>query len=122
MDATESTTRSTRTSRKKGRCSPRSRAELVQLLREGHDVVVDHGLWRRQDRDSWRMLAESTGGDVRLLYFPVPKEELMRRLNSRNAEGHANALPVTAEALDDFCSRFDEPDGEGEQVIAAGSF
>ncbi|MEU8655854.1 AAA family ATPase [Actinoplanes philippinensis] len=98
------------------------RDELVDLLRQGRDVVVDHGLWRREDRDDWRALAESVDGQVRLLYFPVPKQELLRRLNDRNTQGHANALLVTAEALDDFYDRFDVPDGENEQIILAGSF
>lgn len=83
---------------------------------------MDHGLWRRKDRDGWRALADSVGAEVRLLHFPVPKDELLRRLNSRNKEEHANALLVSAEALDDFYGRFDEPDGEGEQVIAEGAF
>ncbi|MEV7630745.1 ATP-binding protein [Actinoplanes sp. NPDC089786] len=55
--------------------------ELARLLRDGRDVVVDHGLWLRDDRDGWKALVEAVGGQVRLLYFPVPKEELLRRLN-----------------------------------------
>ncbi|TDB78255.1 ATP-binding protein [Micromonospora sp. KC723] len=93
------------------------RAELVRLLRAGHDVVVDHGLWRRSERDDWAALVRSAGGQVRLLYFPVPRAELLRRLTARNAEKHGNALTVTPQALDDFIARFDEPDGEGEQVV-----
>lgn len=85
-------------------------------------MVVDHGLWRRKDRDEWKALVEAAGGQARLLYFPVPKQELVRRLNDRNTQGHANALLVTAEALDDFYARFDEPDGEGETVVPVGSF
>lgn len=96
------------------------RAEMVALLREDRDVVLDHGLWRRQDRDEWRRVAQEAGARVRLLYFPVPKPELVRRLSVRNAEQHANALFVSAEALDDFLARFDEPDGEGESVIHPG--
>ncbi|WP_433790686.1 AAA family ATPase [Actinoplanes sp. CA-252034] len=85
------------------------RADLTRLLRAGHDVVVDHGLWRRAERDDWRALAEAAGGHVRLLYFPVSKPELLRRLTARNAQQHANALTVTPEALDDFYARFDVP-------------
>lgn len=98
------------------------RAETVALLTTGHDVIVDHGLWRRPDRDAWRLLVTGAGGDPRLLYFPVPRDELLRRLTARNREAHANALTVTAEALDAFHARFDVPSGEGEQVVTAGSF
>jgi predicted kinase len=99
-----------------------ARERLVELVREGRDVVVDHRLWRRADREDWKKLVESAGGRWRLLFFPVPREELLRRLGERNRQGHANALLVTESALDDFYARFDEPSGEGEQVIAVGSF
>ena len=79
-------------------------------------------MWRRKERDDWRALAESAGRQVRLLYLPMPKDELLRRLNARNAQEHANALLVTPDALDDFYARFDVPDGEDEQEIAVGSF
>ncbi|WP_430782444.1 prolyl aminopeptidase [Actinoplanes sp. G11-F43] len=95
------------------------RAEMVTLLTAGRDVIVDHGLWLRADRDHWRALAEEAGAEVRLLYFPVPRNELLRRLAARNRESHANALTVTPEALDAFQRRFDPPSGEGEQIIAA---
>lgn len=99
-----------------------ARARLVELVKSGRSVVVDHGLWRRADRDDWKKLVESAGGHWRLLYFPVPREELVRRLAQRNQQEHANALLVTESALDDFFARFDVPSGEGEQLVAPGSF
>jgi AAA domain-containing protein len=98
------------------------RHRMVDLLRAGRDVVLDHGLWRRGQRDEWKKLVEAAGGRWKLLYFPVPREELLRRLRARNAEADANALLVTESALDDFYARFDVPEGEGEQVVEAGSF
>lgn len=98
------------------------RERLVELVREGRDVVVDHGLWRRADREDWKKLVESAGGSWQLLFFPVPREELLRRLGERNRQQHANALLVTESALDDFYARFDEPSAEGEQVIPVESF
>ncbi|MFI9638964.1 AAA family ATPase [Micromonospora sp. NPDC051925] len=98
------------------------RDRLVGLVAEGRDVVLDHGLWLRADRDAWKKLVEMVGGRWRLLYFPVPREELLRRLAARNEEENANALTVTESALDDFYARFDVPDGEGEEVVPVGSF
>jgi predicted kinase len=98
------------------------RQRLVELVGEGRDVVVDYGLWRRADREAWKKLVESAGGTWQLLYFPVERAELLRRLAERNQQGHANALLVTESALDDFYARFDVPEGEGEQVVPAGSF
>ncbi|WDZ93539.1 ATP-binding protein [Nocardiopsis sp. HUAS JQ3] len=98
------------------------RERLVALVAEGRDVVMDHGLWRCAERAGWKKLVESAGARWRLLYFPVGHEELLRRLSERNRRRDANALTVTPEALADFVARFDPPEGEGEEVIAPGSF
>jgi len=96
--------------------------ELAALVAAGRDVVWDHGLWPRKDRDAMKELVEAAGGRWRLLYFPVERDELLRRLEERNRRGDANALLVTPEALDDFFARFDPPHGEGEEIVAPGSF
>ncbi|MEU7339638.1 ATP-binding protein [Streptomyces sp. NPDC007074] len=98
------------------------RAELVALIGVGQDVVLDHGLWLRSEREEWTKLVRESGGRARLLYFPVPREELMRRLEERNRREDANALKVTPEALEDFCARFEPPHGEGAEIIEPGSF
>ncbi|MET9126473.1 ATP-binding protein [Streptomyces sp. NPDC004528] len=98
------------------------RAELVALIGVGQDVVLDHGLWLRSEREEWTKLVRESGGRARLLYFPVPREELMRRLEERNRREDANALTVTPEALEDFCARFEPPHGEGEEIVEPGSF
>ncbi|WP_028648762.1 ATP-binding protein [Nocardiopsis sp. CNT312] len=98
------------------------RERLVELLSRRCDVVLDHGLWRCTEREEWKKLVEASGGRWRLLYFPVSQQELLRRLEERNRREDANALTVTPEALADFVARFDPPEGEGEEVIAADSF
>jgi predicted kinase len=97
------------------------RALVLSEVARGHDVALDLGVWSRQDRDDWKALISSAGARWRLLYFRVPRAELLRRLTERNAEEHANALRVLESDLDDFYARFEEPDGEGEEVIPPGS-
>lgn len=87
------------------------------MLSQGCNVVWDHGLWRRQNRDAVKGVVEAAGGRWRLLYFPVPRAELLRRLAERNRRADANALAVTPEALDDFIARLEPPSGEGEEAI-----
>jgi predicted kinase len=99
-----------------------ARERLVELVAAGRDAVLDHGLWTRAARDEWKKLIEEAGGRPRLLYFPVPREELLRRLRERNRREDANALAVTPEALDDFCARFESPQDEGEEIVEPGSF
>ncbi|MFI5775003.1 AAA family ATPase [Streptomyces sp. NPDC051658] len=73
---------------------------LAELVAEGRDVVWDHGLWPRKDREAMKDLVESAGGRWRLLYFPVGRDERLRRLAERNEHGDANSLLVTSQALD----------------------
>lgn len=98
------------------------RHRLVELVGAGRDVVLDHGLWLRKDREAWKDLVEQAGGRWRLLYFPVARLELLRRLAERNRREDANALVVTPEALDDFYARFDVPEGEGEEIVEPDTF
>ncbi|WP_338671553.1 ATP-binding protein [Streptomyces sp. SCSIO 30461] len=93
---------------------------LAELVAGGRDVVWDHGLWPRKDREAMKELVESAGGRWRLLYFPVVRDELLRRLAERNDREDANALVVTPEALDDFFARFEAPQGEGEEIVEPG--
>jgi hypothetical protein len=53
----------------------------------------------------------------RLLYFPVERAELLRRLDDRDGREDGNALAVTESALDDFYGRFESPQDEGEEII-----
>jgi predicted kinase len=90
---------------------------LVELVESGHDVVLDYGLWRRRDREAYKRLVEEHGGRWRLLYFKVDPEVLRQRLANRNRRADANALMVTPSALEDFIARFEEPVGEGEELV-----
>jgi predicted kinase len=96
------------------------RCRLVELVESGRDVVLDYGLWRRSDRDAYTRLVEAHGGRWRLLYFKVDREVLVRRLAERNRRDDAAALAVTPSALEDFVARFDEPIGEGEELVGSG--
>ncbi|MEU6381658.1 ATP-binding protein [Streptomyces sp. NPDC046909] len=93
------------------------REELVKLIAAGRDAVLDHGLWLRTEREEWKKLIAEAGGRTRLLYFPVDRAELLRRLEERNRREDGNALTVTPEALNDFYDRFEPPHDEGEEVI-----
>lgn len=92
--------------------------QLVRLVAEGRDVVWDHGLWPRKHREEMKQLVERAGARWRLLYFPVERAELLRRLEERNQRADANSLFVSTEALDDFFARFEAPQGEGEEIVS----
>lgn len=93
------------------------RRRLAEQLRAGHNVVLDHGLWCRTERDAWKHTVEHAHSRWRLVYLPTERGELLRRLEQRNRRDDANALTVTPEALDDFFARF-EPPADDEGAIA----
>jgi len=94
---------------------------LAEALRAGHSVVLDYGLWLRTEREAYKKLVEAAGGRWRLIHLNVDRAELLRRLAERNARQDANALTVTPAMLEQFAARFEEPRGEGEEVVAPDS-
>lgn len=73
----------------------RSRVERLQwvialrTLQLGCNVVVDWGVWAKEERDLCRTSAREVGARVVLCLFDPPIDELSRRLSLRNAQ-----LPV----------------------------
>ncbi|SCG68271.1 Predicted kinase [Micromonospora zamorensis] len=93
------------------------RRQLIELIRSGRSVVLDHGLGQRRERDDYKQLVESLGADWRLLHFRVDQAELRRRLAIRN-EDAASGI-ITPETLDWIAAVSEEPRGEGEEIVAA---
>lgn len=64
---------------------------------------------------------EAAGGTWRLIYLNVDVAELRRRLRERNSRFDANAaFPITDELLDKYLDSFEEPQGEGEELVQHG--
>lgn len=96
------------------------RDRFTKEIEAGNDVVLDHGLWRRSERDVWRQAAREAGGLPVVVYLPADREELLRRLAERNQREDANALTVSPEALDDFFARFDPPADDEDVIVYTG--
>ena len=58
----------------------------LRALELGVNVVVDYGLWGRDERSALRQAAADLGAAVQLLYFEVTPAEQRRRLDQRHAE------------------------------------
>jgi predicted kinase len=80
-------------------------------------VALDYGLWRRRDRDAYKRLIEAHDGTWRLLYLKADRDLLLQRLADRRGRADANAMPLTPSDLEDFITRFEEPTGEGEELV-----
>ena len=80
-----------------------------RALQLGVDVVVDFGLWSREERDSFRARAEAIGGRVKVLYCEVTREEQWRRLQLRNRDVFPDNFVATEEDLDRWWELFQPP-------------
>ena len=93
------------------------RRELVELMRAGRDVVVDYSFWSRAARDDYKALIERHGCRWELVHLKTDRATLERRLQARNGESGANSVTVDATLLNRYLAAFEEPEGEGEQVV-----
>jgi predicted kinase len=81
------------------------RGRLVELVRQGKDVVVDRSFWQRAARDEYKALLAEAGARAELVYLKVEREQLRERLAARAARFDAHAaFPITDDILDRFSS------------------
>lgn len=62
---------------------------LVDLIKGGKSVVIDHGFWTPEDRKEWSDIASSAGATTVLVYLAASHDDLWERISKRNAL-HAN--------------------------------
>lgn len=87
-----------------------------RVLRIGGEVVLDWGLWTRQERDHYRTIARAWGVRVVLCVLDPPLEELSRRLTARNAELPPGTFRITPARLAQ-ATEFFEPPTAGELAL-----
>ena len=81
----------------------------VQALRLGVDVILENGFWSREERDDLREQVAALGADSKLHFLDVPKDELLERLQSRNAALPPKTFSVTEAQLDIWWDWFEPP-------------
>ncbi len=97
------------------------RQELVELMRAGRDVVVDYSFWSRAARDDYKALIESHGCRWELVHLKADRATLERRLEVRSGVAGANAVTVDEALFNRYLANFEEPEGEGEQLVMQSS-
>jgi predicted kinase len=95
-----------------------ARVRIVEELSFGASVVFDHGLGSRHQRDEFKRLARDAGAQWLLYHFRVDIDELLIRLADRQRRNPAGSVQITPEMLRYLASVYEEPSGEGEQLIA----
>ena len=84
--------------------------ELVErLLIGGISVILDWGVWSREERDHYRQRAKELGANVQTVFLDEPIETLHERLASRNQDLPAGTFRISAEELDEWAAIFEPP-------------
>lgn len=85
---------------------------LVALaaLRLGTDVVLDFGLWGRDERSALRWLAAAAGARSQVVYLPVGRDVQRDRIAHRQATAPHTTFPMTENDIDVWRAQFQEPD------------
>jgi predicted kinase len=86
---------------------------LVQIglraLELGINVVIDYGLWGRDERSALRQAAADRGAMVEMRYLELDPAEQRSRLEQRQAEAPRTTWPMSDEELAEWAAKFDIP-------------
>jgi predicted kinase len=82
----------------------------LSALRMGVNVVLDFGVWAKDERSALRALAASVGATTELVYLPVDHEEQWRRAQARPVAEAATTFEMTRADLEGWRRLFQPPD------------
>jgi len=82
----------------------------LQALRLGTSVVLDYGLWARDERSALRWLATSVRASSQVVYLPVDKDVQLTRIAHRQATTPHQTFPMTDAEVDAWREQFQVPD------------
>ena len=84
----------------------------IDALRLGTDVILDFGLWSRDERAALHWLAASTGSAARTVWLSVDAETQWQRVEQRWAESPAGTWRATREDLARWSAQVEPPDDD----------
>ena len=82
----------------------------LQALRLGTSVVLDYGLWGRDERRALRWLARSAGAACQVIYLPVDRDVQIARIAHRQATEPHQTFSMSEADVDQWREQFQVPD------------
>lgn len=76
---------------------------------QGLDVVVDFGLWGRDERSALRWLFAAAGSDCSIEYLDLDEETQLARVQQRFADTPEQTFAISAGDLEGWRSTFEAP-------------
>ena len=88
-------------------------AQLWKIARRalelGTNVILDYGLWAREEREEYRSRAKQLGASSEVHYLDVPEDELLKRLKERNSRPSQESFLIPEEAMKPWIAFFQKP-------------
>ncbi len=81
----------------------------LRALELGTNVVLDFGLWSRDERSALRQAAADRGARAELRYFALSQAEQRARLDQRQAEAPHTTWPMSDEELARWAALIEVP-------------
>lgn len=81
----------------------------LRTLELGINVVLDFGLWSRDERSALRQAAADAGASVVMRYFELAPDQQRNRLHQRLAEAPHETWPISDDELAEFAAKFEIP-------------
>ena len=78
-------------------------------LAVGTNVVLDFGLWGRDERSAMRSLGAAVGAGVEVVYLPIEEATQRQRVQERFLVRPGQTFPITDSDLAQWRAQFEEP-------------
>lgn len=95
-----------------------SRDVAFQLAEKGIDVIIDEGVWAKEQRDILRRRSEDIGAQAVLYFLDTPIETIRERVARRNMNPAKDSFKISGELLDGYLTYW-QPPGEDEEFVLA---
>lgn len=82
---------------------------VERLLTAGVSVILDWGVWSRDERDQIRRRARELGASVHTIFLDAPLETLKERIAQRNLDRPEGSFHISAAELDEWSAIFEPP-------------
>lgn len=82
------------------------------LLRVGNNVIIEWGVWAREERDALNEAARSIGSPVELRYVSATIDELWQRIVRRDLEARWGSRSITRQELEEWSQIYEPPTDE----------
>lgn len=83
----------------------------IRAARLGVEVILDFGLWSKEERSALRWIAGRVGVDCEVVYLPIDLDEQRSRIDRRYTTQDGQFL-MTHQELEEWHGRFDVPDDD----------